>query len=166
MELKPSPLRPFLALAGEPAIPWSLWHESFKTLIAAMGPTDSPDARWRALLIHSLGNEGQHILRTLGPTTTYADCVVLLAGHFAAPQSVMVWRIIFHQRRQRTGQLVHQYVADLQCLASLCKFNALEDEMIQDQFAEHTVDPKLLEKLLMAPDNLSLSKAVDLAFQL
>lgn len=38
--------------------------------------------------------------------------------------------------------------------------------MIRDQLAEHTIDPKLREKLLTAPDDLSLSKAVDMAFQL
>ncbi|XP_035535826.1 uncharacterized protein LOC118341631 [Morone saxatilis] len=78
----------------------------------------------------------------------------------------MVRQIIFRQRRQRPGESVHQYVADLRCLASLCKFNALEDEMNRDQIAEPTVDPMLREKLFMAPDDLPLSKVVELAFQL
>ncbi|KAI3365765.1 hypothetical protein L3Q82_000709 [Scortum barcoo] len=52
-----------------------------------------------------LGSEGQRIFRTLGPVTSYADCVALLGGHFAAPQSVIVRRIIFHQCRQRPAQL-------------------------------------------------------------
>ncbi|KAI3364020.1 hypothetical protein L3Q82_010785, partial [Scortum barcoo] len=61
---------------------------------------------------------------------------------------------------------VHHYVADLRCLASLCKFGRLEEEMIRDQLAEHTINPKLREKLFMSPDDLSLVKAVELAFQL
>ena len=166
MEFQLSPLPPFLALPGEPPIPWSRWHESFETFVAAIGLTGAAEARRRAVLIHSLGNEGQRIFRTLGPAPTYTDYITLLAGHFAAPQSVMVRRIIFRQRRQRPGESVHQYVTDLRCLASLCKFNALEDEMIRDQLAEHTVNPKLREKLFMAPDDLPLSKAVELAFQL
>lgn len=38
--------------------------------------------------------------------------------------------------------------------------------MIPDQFAEHTTDLKLWEKLFMSPDNVSLSKVVEMAFQL
>ena len=38
--------------------------------------------------------------------------------------------------------------------------------MIRDQLAEHTTDPKLREKLFMAPDDMTLSKAVEIAFQL
>lgn len=70
------------------------------------------------------------------------------------------------QRQQQVGESTHQYVTNLWCLASLYKLGLLEDEMIRDQLAEHTIDPKLREKLLTAPDDLSLSKAVDMAFQL
>uniref|UniRef100_A0A8C5DFI1 Retrotransposon gag domain-containing protein n=1 Tax=Gouania willdenowi TaxID=441366 RepID=A0A8C5DFI1_GOUWI len=124
------------------------------------------DARLKALLIHSLGNEGQRIFRTLGPADKYRDCVALLTGHFAAPQSVIVRRIIFRQRRQRPGESVHQYVTDLRCLASVCKFEHLEDEFIRDQLAEHAADHKLRERLLLSPDDTTLSKAVEMAFQL
>jgi len=91
---------------------------------------------------------------------------MLLTGHFAAPQNVMLRRIVFWQRRQQTGESVHHYVADLKGLASLCKFGVLEDELIRDQLAEYTHNSKLREKLLMMPDELTLAKAVDIAFQL
>ncbi|KAG7482685.1 hypothetical protein JOB18_028080 [Solea senegalensis] len=106
MELPFLSLPSFPALPGEPPIPWSRWHDSFETFIAAAGLTDASDARRGAILIHSLGNEGQRIFRTLGPVQTYADCVALLTGHFAAPQSVIVRRIIFRRRRQKPGELV------------------------------------------------------------
>ncbi|XP_019737023.1 uncharacterized protein K02A2.6-like [Hippocampus comes] len=38
--------------------------------------------------------------------------------------------------------------------------------MIRDQLAEHTTDLKLREKLFLSPDDTSLSRAVELAFQL
>lgn len=87
----------------------------------------------------------------------YADCVTLLARHFIAPQSVMVRWIILCQR-QHPGEWVHRYVTDLWCLASLGKFGPLEEEMIHDQLAEHTTDPKLWERLFMLPDDLLLSR--------
>uniref|UniRef100_A0A3Q1EX16 Retrotransposon gag domain-containing protein n=1 Tax=Acanthochromis polyacanthus TaxID=80966 RepID=A0A3Q1EX16_9TELE len=127
---------------------------------------DVSDARLKAMLIHSLGSEGQRILLTLGPAEKYTDCITFLSRHFAAPQSIIVRRIVFCQRRQRPSESVHQYVVDLQGLASLCKFGTLENEMIRDQLAEHATDLKLCEKLFMAPDDTTLSKAVEIAFQL
>lgn len=62
-----APLSPFLALPGDPPIPWIRWHESFETFIVAAGLSDASDGRKRALLLHSLGCEGQRIFRTLGP---------------------------------------------------------------------------------------------------
>ncbi len=58
--------------------------------IEAIGLAEANDARLKAMLIHSLGSEGQHLFCTLGPAQTYADRVALLTRHFAAPQSVMV----------------------------------------------------------------------------
>ena len=67
----------------------------------------------------------------------------LLKGHFAAPQSALLRRFLFRQRRQLPGESVHQYVANLRGLASSCKFGALQDEMIRDQLIEHTSNVKV-----------------------
>uniref|UniRef100_A0A3Q3F321 Retrotransposon gag domain-containing protein n=1 Tax=Labrus bergylta TaxID=56723 RepID=A0A3Q3F321_9LABR len=148
-----------------PPVPWERWHESFETCIVAVGLEDTKDAGRRAILIHNLGSEGQRIFRTLGPAATYTECVTLLAGHFAAPRSVILRWIVFRQRRQHVGESVHHYVADLRGLASLCQFGVLENELIRDQLAEHAIDPKVREKLLMSADDLTLSRAVEIAFQ-
>ncbi|KAF3849697.1 hypothetical protein F7725_019416 [Dissostichus mawsoni] len=69
-----SPLSPFLALPGEPPIPWVRWLESFETFIVAAGLAEANDNRKRALLIHTLGSEGQRIFRTLGLAPTVLHC--------------------------------------------------------------------------------------------
>uniref|UniRef100_A0A3Q3GBU2 Retrotransposon gag domain-containing protein n=1 Tax=Labrus bergylta TaxID=56723 RepID=A0A3Q3GBU2_9LABR len=135
----------------KPPVPWERWHESFETYIVVVGLEDTED--------------GQRIFRTLGPAATYTECVTLLAGHFAAPRSVILRRIVFRQRRQHVGESVHHYVADLRGLASLCQFGVLENELIRDQLAEHAIDPKVREKLLMSADDLTLIRAVEIAFQ-
>ncbi|KAM7367484.1 hypothetical protein PAMP_013776 [Pampus punctatissimus] len=166
MELPLVPLPPFLPLPSEPPVPWPRWYESFKTFIGAVGLADASDARLRAMLLHSLSSEGQRVFGTLGLAPKFDDCVALLSGHFATPQSVIVRRIVFRQRKQRPGESIHHYVADLRCLASLCKFGTLEEEMIRDQLAEHTTNPRLREKLFISPDDTTLSRTVELAFQL
>ena len=74
----------------------------------------------------------------------------------------MLRRIVFRQGRQQEVKSVHHYVANLRGLASLCEFVVLEDELL----AEHTNNLKVREKLLMSPDDLTLTKAVEIAFQL
>ncbi|KAL0150690.1 hypothetical protein M9458_053994, partial [Cirrhinus mrigala] len=107
------------------------------------------------------------VLVTINDTTeaSYDQCVTLLNEHFAAPQSVLLRRFIFRRRHQLPGESVHQFVADLRGLANSCKFWELRDEMIRDQLIEHTNNNKIRETLLLQPDDLTLYKAIAIAFQ-
>lgn len=105
MEFSFPPPSSFLALPVEPPVPWIRWHESIETYIAALGLEDLSGAWKKATLIHCLGTEGQTIFKTLGAPDTYEECVKLLSGHFATPQSVILRWIL--------SESVHQYVADL-----------------------------------------------------
>ena len=58
-----------------------------------------------------------------------------------------------------------QFVADLRGLASLCKFGALQDEMIRDHLILHTNCDKIRERLLLENDDLTLAAALHLAVQ-
>ena len=168
MELNLPPPPQFLSLPGEPPVPWVRWLETFENYIDALGLTEAStnDTRRRALLIHCLGTEGQRIFRTLGQAKKYKDATKLLEAHFAAPQTVILRRILFRQRKQNAGESIQHYVADLRGLASLCKFGSMEDEMIRDQLAEHAIHPKIREKLIMSPDDLTLKKALEMALQI
>ncbi|KAK0135792.1 hypothetical protein N1851_028356 [Merluccius polli] len=159
------PPSPFLALSGEPPVPWPRWISSFETYILAAGLEDVSAVRKRALLLHCLGAEGQRVFGTLGNASTYAHAVELLKAHFAAPQSALLRCVIFRRRHQRSGESVTQFVADLRGLASLCKFGALQDEMIRDHLILHTNYDKIRERLLLENDDLTLAAALHLAVQ-
>ncbi|KAF7641978.1 hypothetical protein LDENG_00266990 [Lucifuga dentata] len=163
MELLLPPPSLLLELPGEPPVAWSRWLESFEMYIVAICLSDASEERCKAILIHNLGVEGQRLFRTLGPANTYAACMTKLNRHFTTPQSTILQWIVFQQRQQQTGESVHHY---LRGLASTCKFGTMEDEFIRDQLAEHSNNPKVCEKLIMSPDNLPLSKAVEIAFQI
>ena len=154
MELALPPPTPFLALPGEPPVPWIRWLESFENYLAALNLEGASDPRRRALLVHCLGTEGQCIFRTLGEAKKYKEATKLLEAHFAAPQTVILRRIVFRQRKQNAGESVQHYLADLRSLASFCKFGNMEDEIIRDQLAEHATHQKIREKLIMSPDDL------------
>lgn len=161
--LPPPP--PFLSLPGEPPVPWRSWISAFETYILAAGLTDVSGGRKRALLLHCLGTEGQRVFGTLGDAPSYSLAVELLKGHFAAPQSALLRRVLFRRRHQRPGESVAQYVADLRGLASSCKFRGLQDEMVRDQLILHTSCDKIRERLLLENDELTLVAAINLAVQ-
>ena len=146
-------------------MPWPRWISSFETYILAAGLEDVSTVRKRALLLHCLGAEGLRVLGTLGNATTYTNAVELLKAHFAAPQSALLRRVIFRRRHQRSGESVTQFVADLRGLASLCKFGALQDEMIRDHLILHTNCDKIRERLLLENYDLTLAAALHLAVQ-
>lgn len=57
---------PFLPCSGEPAIPFVTWGKIFENYLIAINATGDawPDARKRAILLHSLGTEGQRLFYT------------------------------------------------------------------------------------------------------
>ena len=87
------PPSPFLALPGEPSVPWIRWIVSFETYLLAANLDNVFDARKRALLLRCLGAEGQRVHRTFAKSTLYKDAVEHLEEHFAAPQSALLHRV-------------------------------------------------------------------------
>ena len=157
----------FLAVPGEPAVPWTRWLTGFNAYIDALGFSDAelPDKRKTALLVHLLGTEGQRVLGALGSATTFADTAKLLTDHFSGKQRVLIRRYRLRKRHQRPGESIQTFVADLRELARACEYGGLHDQMIRDQLIEGTSCDKTREKLLMEPDDLTLSDAIKIALQ-
>uniref|UniRef100_A0A674DZP4 Gypsy retrotransposon integrase-like protein 1 n=1 Tax=Salmo trutta TaxID=8032 RepID=A0A674DZP4_SALTR len=159
------PPAPFLAVPGEPPVPWNNWLDSFNTYIEAMDLSTISDKRRTALLRHCLGTEGQRIFRALGSAPTFTAAVSLLRNHFAGKERVLLRRYRLRKRHQRPGESIQSYVANLRDLASSCNYGTLQDEIIRDQLIEGTLCEKTREKLLLESDNLQLDGAIKIALQ-
>ena len=161
---------PFLASPGEPSISWERWFSSFQTYIIASGldSTSVSDERRRAILVHSLGTEGQRIFAQFPTDETgkYEDAVKALQKYFGPRKSILIERYRFRQRSQGHGEPVKQFVAALTDLASSCNFGSLCEELIRDQLIEKTANPRVRERLLMEDDKLELKRALELAVQI
>ncbi|KAH6922494.1 hypothetical protein HPB50_015093 [Hyalomma asiaticum] len=59
------PPPPFLPVPGRPPVPWPQWHQMFENFLLASGVSDFKPERRKALLIHSLGVEGQRVFASL-----------------------------------------------------------------------------------------------------
>ena len=157
----------FLSEPGEPAVHWNQWENAFKNYLLAIG-TDSFNAeRKRALILHCIGLEGQHIFNTLPEITdednVYGNALAALKQHFQPSVNVVSERYKFRQRKQHHGESIDFYVASLRDLAKTCSFETCTDkEMIGDQIVEKTTMPKIRERLLMEAD-LTLEKTLEIA---
>ena len=160
--LPPPPV--FLTTPGDTLVRWTRLLSNFETYLMASGldGANVTAARRRAILVHSLGIEGQIIFASLTETDTYATAVTALRNYFGPKRSVMMERYTFRQRAQRPGESVREYITALHEVGANCDFGQLSDELIRDPLIEKTNNPRVRERLLMEPDTLTLEKAITL----
>ncbi|KRX70464.1 hypothetical protein T06_14280, partial [Trichinella sp. T6] len=99
----------------------------------------SADADKRAVLLSSCGSALFKLVESLlSPAKpverSFDEIISVLNDHFAPQPSEIVNRHIFYQRKQRPGETVAEFIADLRRLAQGCNFVDLET-MLRDRLA-------------------------------
>ncbi|PAA55936.1 hypothetical protein BOX15_Mlig012942g1, partial [Macrostomum lignano] len=163
---------PFLANCGSPTVPWSRWIKAFEFYYEAAQfkePEGKEEAKplKKSLLLHLLGFEGQRVARArqaIKENDTFAATKAELEKIFGEKPNVMVARYRFRQRQQLPGEDVKTFVAALRELTELCNYGAIQDDLIRDQLAEKTSNPRIRERLLTEKvEDLNLAKALSIA---
>ncbi|KAH7966895.1 hypothetical protein HPB49_020360 [Dermacentor silvarum] len=158
----------------------------FETFLLVSGASEFPPERRKALLLHSLGIEGQrnffalpsHVSEPAPPASaatasdeakksptapsSYDQAVDASTQHFASASNVVEERDRFRRRAQQPGESIQEYVAALRELAASCSLVALDDSL-RDQFFEDITSQHVHERLLLEGSSLSFSRAVLLA---
>ena len=122
------PITPFLPSPGSPTILWKQWKGQFEIYMLASDAMQMAAERRRAILLHSLGAEGQRIFQAL-PTLEAAEgedsfhlTMRMLDSHFLPKINVVARRHEFRQREQLADETIDVYVAALRELAVTCDF--------------------------------------------
>ncbi|XP_075737172.1 uncharacterized protein LOC142776758 [Rhipicephalus microplus] len=175
-----APPDPFFPTLGRPVQSWFRWHDMFKIYLLASGASEFSPERRKALLLHSLGPEGQRIFSNLsisqeakktekegtGATPdVYDSAVVALAKHFDASCNLVVERHRFHRRIQFPGDSIQEHVTALKELAAMFSFMS-QEESLRDQFVAGVSSHRIRERLLLEGPSLSFNKAVALVSQI
>ncbi|KAL1481573.1 hypothetical protein MTO96_015354, partial [Rhipicephalus appendiculatus] len=121
----------------------------FKVYLLASGASEFSPERRKAILLHSLGPEGQRIFNILSVSQAaketkeeegtgatpdvYDSAVAALAKHFDTTCNLVVERHRFHRRIQFPGESIQEYVTALTELAAMCSFTS-QEESLRDQF--------------------------------
>ena len=161
---------PFLQVPGEPPVPWGQWLKTFDNYLLAIDlDSTKNEARCRALLISCLGAEGQRILYTFPEpdVATLHGLKSKLKSYFVTVTSKWSHRVKFCGRRQRTGESIESFSADLRQLAASCNFEKVTDplnEALLGQFINGIQDNRVKAKFLLEDDaKLDFNKAVEIA---
>ncbi|KFD49025.1 hypothetical protein M513_10073 [Trichuris suis] len=159
------PPTPFLEHPGEPVIPFRTWIRIFNNYLLAAFPAKLCDERRQAILLNSLGVEGQRLFYALPPPEPTYEALRALELFFTPKVNVCAERHRFRSRHQLPNESADHYVVSLRELVSLCAFGPLEDEMIRDQLIEGTSSPSIRERLLSLCE-LTLETALTVARQM
>ncbi|XP_072143589.1 uncharacterized protein, partial [Dermacentor andersoni] len=184
--LAPPPF--FFSTPGRQSLPWEQWEPMFNVYLLASGAAAFKPEQRKAILLHCLGTEGQHIYQTLhagtsaaapaapsaaaraddksvvAPPDEYDSALAALRHQFSTSRNVIIERHRFHRRSQHTGESVHDFVAALRELASHCSF-ASQDDALRDQFVADVASTRVREWLLLEGSTLSFENSVRIALQ-
>lgn len=129
-------------MPGTPALPWQQWKRLLENFLRASGGSEFAPSRQQAILLHSLGAEGQRIFyylpgvkasstvqkkkREAAQSNESEDAIARLDGYFISPVNVVLER--------------H--------LASTCDLDAQIDERVRDQMVAGVAPLYLRESFL------------------
>lgn len=165
-----TPPPPFLPAPGAPATRWDEWFKAFEFFVVASSDKTPTDARKVALLQHCLGLEGQRQYEAIKDTpaagaadnaTEYDKMCRRLAARFTVRQGLVSARDEFHQRRQRPGESIDDFVGALRRLAVHCSFDKYSsDEAVKTQIVAGTSVAPIRDRLLMEDDDQTAEQVV------
>jgi len=95
------------------------------------------------VLLSTIGSKPYGVLRSLAvpkilKELKYAKVVKMLQDHNKPAPLIIAERYRFHQCSQDVGESIADYVTELQCLATKCKFEDTTD-FLEDSLRDHFV---------------------------
>lgn len=147
---------------------FDMWVGQFKSFLTANKIDSSKEEdQCKGLFLSSLGLPTYTLLTNLlAPTDPTAksldELVSTLKNHFQPAPKAIAERFKFMGRRQRQGETVAQFVAELRSLATHCKFTDLEDRL-RDQLIFGLNAENAQKVLFTKKDDITLSDVISIA---
>ena len=120
-----------------------------------------------SVLLTVIGAKTYGLLRSLfSPVLpqekTYEELVARLKSHFSPDPVVTFERYQFYGRKQRDGEPVAEFLAELRRLSVTCKFGAFLEEALKDALV-FNIHSQAVQRRLFAERNLTLDRALEIA---
>ncbi|XP_021340098.1 uncharacterized protein K02A2.6-like [Mizuhopecten yessoensis] len=142
---------------------FTCYVERMEQYFAANDITDKKVAVFLAVM----GPQTYSLLRNimtpdLPSTKTYDEIVTALKGHFMPKPLVIAERFKFHNRSQKEGESVADYVVGLKKLAAHCEFGNFLSQALRDRLV-CGLRSEFIQKKLLAEKDLTLEKACEIS---
>src|SRR5258705_10410852 len=140
----PEPFSP----GQSPADSWKIWKRQFEIFAEATALSAKPRGQQRAILLHSLGLEGQRIadgLESGEEDRTTSDILLAFDEYFRPYENQTFNRYLFFSSDQQPNQSIDQYILSLKARASACEFGSLRDSLIRDRLICGILNPTVRE---------------------
>ena len=153
-----------LSAHNSAAEPWIIYVERLNQYFIADDVEDS--SKKRGILLAACGSKNFQLIRSLTEEDpTYDNVVQLITDYYDPKPSVIVQRYKFNSRVRGTDESISTYVAALRQLAEHCNYKNTLSEMLCDCLV-FGINHPAIEKTLLAEKDLTLDKAVDIAWEL
>ena len=164
------PMHPFLEHPGEPPEQWAHWVAQFDTFwtMVTIGRgssySDQDKSRYLELM---LGTEGRRLIRhTPGvlaiETSTHAEYQKTVQDILVPKTSPFHAIATFLARKQRMGETVQQFLADLQDLAARCPFMVGEEDFWVASVLAIGCQSERAREWLFTLDKVDLGRVVEI----
>ena len=141
-------------------------EQYFKRLEMFLLANDDTDNKKVGHVLSGIKAKAYAVLRNLlAPTEPKeSDLVTIkqkLVRYYKPKPPVIGQRFIFHQRTQKPGESINQFMMELQHLAHTCDFGQFLEEALRDRLVCGLSNSSIQKKLLSEND-LTLQRAIDI----
>ena len=145
---------------------WSKFKSQFKIFALARGFGKLNDEEQIANMLVCMGSESVSIYEQFicndAHKRTLNNVISDFDSYFQPVKNVIFERMMFNQIVQKPGQLIHQFITEVQSQAGNCEFGKMTDELVRDRIVVGVREQKLREYLVDI-DDLDLSKCISKA---
>ncbi len=146
---------------------WTSYTERMEEYLLANGVED--DRKKVAIMLSTIGDAAYDLLCDLYDPEkpnmkTFAQLVEKLKEHLQPKPTMISERYRFHQRNQRRGKPIAEYITALRRPAKDCEFGAFLQEAMRDRLA-CGLSSEAIKKELLKDKDLTLARHVKLPLQ-
>ncbi|CAI6365252.1 unnamed protein product [Macrosiphum euphorbiae] len=146
---------------------FSAWVERFELFILL---NEVNVHKKKLMFLTFLGNDGYSLLRDLcipsKPIDKGYDSLKELLSNYINPKpNLLTERYKFKERKQRSEETIHQFVASLKKLSQFCEFGVNLDDSLRDQVVYGIKDVHI-KKRLLSETKLTFKRSVELSLSM
>ena len=146
---------------------WKMWRQMWDNYCILTDLNSQEQSYQKALLLHCLGPEGIKVYNGMNfapdeDCSKAATILKKLDAHFLGSCREYFERFQFNRRDQHPGESIEEYISVLRNMSKTCGFcKCMSDKLLMDRLLLGVRDRRMQESL-MAIDNLTLTKAIDI----